>query len=43
MGMCGDRVPYCCEMLKQVPGTENFAVAKRVPLGTVSPNANVPE
>ena len=29
--MCGETVPYCCEIQKQVPGTETFAVASRIP------------
>lgn len=31
MGMCADRGYYTCEISRQIPDTDNFAVCARVP------------
>ena len=31
MGMCTERAYYRCEIMSEIPGTQNFAVKARIP------------
>jgi len=43
MGMCQERNFYACEIMKEVPGTDNFAVCARVPGEFNTADVRLPE
>lgn len=43
MGMCLERNYYICEIMKEVPGTNNFVVSARVPGEFNTSDVRMPE
>ena len=43
MGMCAERANYQVEIMREVPGTNNFATAVKLPGSYNQPNANIME
>ena len=43
MGMCTERAYYRCEIMSEIPGTQNFAVKARVPGQFNTADVRMPE